>query len=465
MNAIKPPFVSVIIVNYNGAHYLRACLDALQAQTYPKSLFETIVSDNHSTDGSLELLAREYPWVKVLKNHSNLGFAEGNNVGIGAAEGELIVLLNNDTAPTPDWLEKLVQVAQANPQAGLVTGHLQLFYDQLILEILAESFIPPNDGRELGVQVFGVESGAPRGVVQYLEGFYGRERDGIGRTFRWSASRARLGVPLPPGSGDCPVGFQLAASRPDGHSVTVRVSVHEELLAEWRVSGIEPSPFSLRLPAQVRRLALPLVQNAGSILFRDGSSRDRGTYVRHSEVFFETDEGQYNRIEEMFSGCGTNLLIRRQTLEDVGAFDNRFFMYYEDTDLSWRARLRGWKVIYAPQAVVRHIHCGSSEEWSPFFIFHTERNKLAMIFKNGSWQQILMAWGGYLHWTLRNGWRTLRAIVLRSGNWREHARPLRMQLRVLFDLLKWLPGLILARIRIQSGRTIPQEQIEAWFVG
>ena len=62
------PFVSVIIVNYNGAHFLPACLKALQAQTYPQDKFEVVVSDNDSDDESLTLLNRDYAWVRVLEN-------------------------------------------------------------------------------------------------------------------------------------------------------------------------------------------------------------------------------------------------------------------------------------------------------------------------------------------------------------------------------------------------------------
>ena len=69
------PYVSVIIVNYNGAHFLPACLNALKVQSYPKEYFEVIVSDNGSTDNSLELLRQNYPWVRRIENNENLGFS------------------------------------------------------------------------------------------------------------------------------------------------------------------------------------------------------------------------------------------------------------------------------------------------------------------------------------------------------------------------------------------------------
>jgi hypothetical protein len=63
-------------------------------------------------------------------------------------------------------------------------------------------------------------------------------------------------------------------------------------------------------------------------------------------------------------------------IEQLGGFDSRFFMYLEDVDLAWRARIAGWRAVSAPQAVVRHAHSASSGEGSPFKNWHLGRNKL-----------------------------------------------------------------------------------------
>lgn len=458
------PFVSVIIVNYNGRHFLPACLDALRAQNYPRDHFEVIVSDNGSTDSSLELLRDEYPWVRVLANESNLGFASGNNVAIRVARGHFIVLLNNDTAPAPEWLAELVAVAQGEPRAGLVTGHLQLFYDQLVLTLEAEAFTPGSqDPRELGIQVCAVETETPGGVYQYLDGFYGWETLPSGQRFRWTGRTAQLGVPVPRGEGEWQIRFQLAAAKSDGKPVPVKVKLQDKIFAEWNVAGIAPVEYVLTLPADTRALAAPLVQNTGSLIFRNGSGRDRGTWVRDAQVFYETDQGQYNRIEEVFAGCGASLLLDRAMLEEIGLFDDDFFMYYEDTDLAWRARLRGWKVFYAPQAIVRHIHCGTSKEWSPAFIFHAERNRLAMLWKNGTRRQTILALGKYLGRMSLNAGAAARALLLRR-DWKMMARHVRIELRALWGLIAWLPSLELERHRIQSSRKVAPAAIAAWFV-
>src|SRR5215813_13896728 len=96
------PRVSVIIVNFNGGVLLRDCLASLATQTFRD--FETIVVDNGSSDDSLALAAGSGCDASVIRLDENTGFARGNNLGIAAAHGELIVTLNNDARVTPDFL-------------------------------------------------------------------------------------------------------------------------------------------------------------------------------------------------------------------------------------------------------------------------------------------------------------------------------------------------------------------------
>lgn len=111
---------SVVIVNYNGAEFLPACLDSLKFQTFSPDLFETILVDNFSTDGSAQLVRGQYPWVRILPLSRNIGFAEGNNIAIAEARGRVIVLLNTDTIADPFWLEELSRSIGENP--GCVIG-------------------------------------------------------------------------------------------------------------------------------------------------------------------------------------------------------------------------------------------------------------------------------------------------------------------------------------------------------
>lgn len=115
---INKPKVSVIVVNWNGGEYLKRCIDSLNSQTFRD--FEVIVIDNGSIDGSAIRLKGHYNgFVNLIRNQRNMGFCGGNNTGIRHAKGELIALLNMDAVAEPDWLERLVQSAEMNPQAGM----------------------------------------------------------------------------------------------------------------------------------------------------------------------------------------------------------------------------------------------------------------------------------------------------------------------------------------------------------
>ncbi len=116
---------SVIIINWNGAAHLPVCLNALRAQTFRN--FEIIVADNASHDESLSLLARDYAEVKAVALAKNLGFTGGNNAGIRAAHGDIIILLNNDTEVDPRWLEEILAAFERHPEAGLVASKMKLF--------------------------------------------------------------------------------------------------------------------------------------------------------------------------------------------------------------------------------------------------------------------------------------------------------------------------------------------------
>jgi len=128
------PLVSIIIVNWNGRDHLPDCLDSLAAQSFRD--FETVLVDNGSTDGSLDLVRERYPWVKPVPLAENTGFATGNNRGLAHAAGAYIVTLNNDTRVAPDWLEILVAAADAHPRAGMVGSRICSFADPELIDSL-----------------------------------------------------------------------------------------------------------------------------------------------------------------------------------------------------------------------------------------------------------------------------------------------------------------------------------------
>ena len=113
------PTVSIVIVTWNGKKYALECLASLRSLGSAIAI-EVIVVDNASTDGTPQAIRDLYPEVTVLQNEMNLGFAKANNVGILAARGEYVCLLNSDVVVPPGCLEKMVVFLKAHPDIGLL---------------------------------------------------------------------------------------------------------------------------------------------------------------------------------------------------------------------------------------------------------------------------------------------------------------------------------------------------------
>lgn len=109
--------LSVVIICWNDLRVLRECLHSIYQGTHSTD-FEVLVSDNGSTDGSVEFIRQKYPEVRVLENRANLGFAKGNNVGIRASNADYVLILNPDTIIHDGALDRLVQFAEKHPEAG-----------------------------------------------------------------------------------------------------------------------------------------------------------------------------------------------------------------------------------------------------------------------------------------------------------------------------------------------------------
>ena len=242
--------LSVIVLNYNGRRWLRACLDALGAQQAAPP-FEVIVVDNASTDGSVEAVRayiqeqaahQETPAfdaLRVVETGDNLGFAAGNNAGARTARGALLAFLNNDTVVEPEWLMRLHGALNAHPEFAMATSRLVFLDDPSIVDSAGDGYL--------------------RAGGAFKHGYGG----------------------------------------PADHALTSR---------------------------------------------------------------------------EVFGACGGAFLIRRSVYEALGGFDERFFMVYEDVDLSYRARLLGHRCWYAADAVVRHAGSATLGVASPAAVFYGQRN-------------------------------------------------------------------------------------------
>lgn len=247
------PSVSVVIVSWNSKDDLPSCLGSLARQT--ERDFETIVVDNASSDGSVELVRRDFPWVRVIESGGNLGFAEGCNVGIEAAHGEWIATLNPDAEADPGWMAALRDAARAGDE--------------------------------------------------------------------------RLGM------------------------------------LQSRI---------------VFRHAPDRTNSTGVHIFRNGSFVDRG---------FDLPLRRDEPGDEIFCPSAGAALYRRSMLEQLrlpsGIFDRRFFMYFEDVDLGWRARRAGFTARYVPEATVVHTFHGSAKRIAGSFVAkQCNRNRVRALVKNGS---------------------------------------------------------------------------------
>jgi len=126
------PKVSIIILNWNGLKDTIECLESLKKITYPN--YEVIVVDNGSEGNDADILEEKYKgYIRLIRNKENLGFTGGNNIAIkkifDGGKSNYILLLNNDTVVEPNFLLKLVEIAENNPEVGVI-GPKIVLYDQ-----------------------------------------------------------------------------------------------------------------------------------------------------------------------------------------------------------------------------------------------------------------------------------------------------------------------------------------------
>ncbi len=112
--------LSIIIVNWNTRELLAQCLQSVEqnVRTFKRSNVQTFVVDNASTDGSAAMVRERFPWVTLIENTENVGFARANNQALRQSAGRYIVLLNSDTKVLPGALPTLVDFMDVHPEAG-----------------------------------------------------------------------------------------------------------------------------------------------------------------------------------------------------------------------------------------------------------------------------------------------------------------------------------------------------------
>jgi GT2 family glycosyltransferase len=224
-----------VIVSFRSKELLRRCLGSLQEHP-PGRRFTVQVVDNASGDGTADMVAREFPEVKLTRNSDNLGFAAANNLAIAEGTAQYVLVLNPDTEVREGTLDTLLALMDAQPGAAACGPRLEL--EDGSLDHAAKRAFP-----------------TPLGALGHFSGL-GRRREASGA------------------------------------------------LAQYRAPEVESGPVD--------------------------------------------------------AINGAFMLIRREALEQVGLFDEGYWMYMEDLDLCRRFSRAGWSVLYEPAATALHVKAGSS---------------------------------------------------------------------------------------------------------
>lgn len=442
--------VRLVVLNYDGGDDVVRCVEHLAQLDWPVDRLELVVVDNASADGSVEAIEAAVPRARVIRLERNRGFP-ANNVALTALDDvDYVGLVNNDAFVTPGYLGPLVDALDADASLGAACPRI-LFADAFVdLAITAPAARPGRgDPRELGVKVSGLRvDGQDRWrQAQVAEGGHGAETSPAGR-YEWTGSRAVLRVPTgAPG----PVG----ATGPTAARVSVRLSAVEAKQATLGsgdgavVADVTPEPRWFDV--EVTGRPYDVVNNAGSVVLPDGYGADRG--------FGQPDGEPFDEPAEVFAWCGGAVLLRPAYLADVGLFAERLFLYYEDTDLSWRGQARGWRYRYVPDAVVRHRHAATSVEGSARFHRFTERNRLLMLVRNAPRGMVEGAVRRYLGETYDAARRDI-AGALAQGR-RPNPLPVWRRVRAFSAFLRLLPWASWSRRSLRVRQAVPDALLVA----
>jgi GT2 family glycosyltransferase len=247
---MKNPMVSIITLNVNEKDFILQCLKSLSNINFPYG-YEVIVVDNGSTDGSPELIKKNFPDVRLIQNKENLGFTGGNNIGAKVAKGKYLLLLNNDTKVSKNFLLELFKVAESDDKIGIC---------------------------------------APK----------------------------------------------------------------------------------------------QLVGDKNMILYGGGAINYTG--LSYSINMYKRDFKD-ERIRETAFASGAAFFIRKSIVDKIGLFDDDYFIYHEDVDVSWRVRLAGYKIVYVPKSVIRHYF---KFKRRPSKMYLLERNRYMTLLKNYSTRSLVL---------------------------------------------------------------------------
>lgn len=443
---VDPRPVRIVVLNWNGGELTLRCLDHLRRLDWPADELQVVVIDNASTDGSVEEIERLHPEVEVRRNATNTGFPANNIALRDLDDVRYVGLINNDAFVEPGWLAPLVDALDEDRSLGAVSSKLVLEPRFVEVRLTAPTFVPGRgDDRTLGVMVRDVLIGgrSVRASAHFADGGWGPEVDRDG-PFEWTSAEAVLRVPVDEIEMPLPVTLVLQAER--RKEVRIDSGRGVSLVDVDR----RPVPIGLTVAGEPH----DVLNNVGSVVFADGAGADRG--------WRERDRGQYDEPVEVFAWCGGSVLFRPEYLTDVGLFDEDFFLYYEDTDLSWRGRLRGWRYRTAPASVARHVHAATSTEGSAVFAYHVERNRLLMLAKNAPASMVRHQAWRFVLITASYARRDVLRPMLRFR--RPNVTVVRRRIGSFAGFVRLLPAMWHRRRRVRRRRVASDASLLAWLV-
>jgi len=360
------------VLNFNGQRHLERCLNSLQKIDSGGHYVHVNVVDNGSSDNSKEFVKSNFPTVSFIELGENLGFSGGNNQGsIRAAERaraelgrspDYDVFLNNDTEVTKDWLINAAKVLESEPEVGIV-GSKALFMDRFIsLRIkVTPPFKPSNSGssdsRILGCFVktpLEGENLKNDPLRTRWKNAWGPEPGG-----RWLSDESTILIPIADNNCDSQLNLSLRTLAEHADEIKFEFFLNNSAIPLMLRNCRGGDELNIEFKFS-KRDYVSVIQNSGCFVTPTWESGDLG--------FGDIDNSKDTSASEVSAICGVSMFIRHSLFQKLGGFDARYFAYFEDTDLSVRARLAGFKCKIVPSSVLYHLHCGSSGgEWSPTF--------------------------------------------------------------------------------------------------
>jgi GT2 family glycosyltransferase len=484
------PFVSIITVNFNGIFFLKTLFDSIAGLDYPREKLQVIMVDNGSTDGSVSYVKNNCPLVEILEINKNLGFAGGNNAGAKAAKGDYIAFINNDCVVEKDWLLSLINTLKEKENENIKIGgagsKVLFYFKYLPLKISINSFSQNNslnedkDGCQALVKGFKInvnddESGKSdladcgsykknlygfaNKSFKYLTGFYDSGRDADKNIIRKIKNDAVVWVPVADMDKDMELEMMVSFIKP---GMNLKISLENENIFNFgevrEFSSFNKSLDELNFMKVIIRIPSEKYKHSRSIINSCGSMINKVFYAR--EINYEcVDDGSVVKPFEVFALPGSSFIINKKLADETGLFDEKFFTYYEDIDLFWRAVLKGWRFFAVPESVSRHFHCGSGEEWSHSFTYHVLRNRLLMIYRCCWFSGFLKNYLSFCAAAFIN----LLYLAAAKARGRDMHRPdILIRIKIFFEFFILMLLHLRKRFKIRTGAKVTDKTIKKW---